>query len=315
MPKVLDRDLLIFFRTLCKTCNLAAAANSLGIPAATASRMLGKLREAFGDELFTRTATGLVPNWRAQRAVPHVQTLLEEYELLLEDKVFTPAELTRTFRIACADHGTHFLAPGIALITQVAPLAQVEVWDLTDRWTEELKNGDIDAVVSPMSNVPEDCHAQALCSNVPVKAVVRPGHPLEKLLEEKGRITPQDVMKYGFVDVVYQPSDFYRENQQNPCDVLADRRIAVRVPFFFGAARIVVASNLVTLMSDVMCEWFLPQGLLHALPLKELDDCEHRFTARLIWHDRSHADPAMQWVRSVILESCREHFRSAAPQV
>ena len=93
MPKVLDRDLLIFFRTLCKTCNLAAAANSLGIPAATASRMLGKLREAFGDELFTRTATGLVPNWRAQRAVPHVQTLLEEYELLLEDKVFTPAEI------------------------------------------------------------------------------------------------------------------------------------------------------------------------------------------------------------------------------
>ena len=154
MPKTLDRDLLIFFRTLCKTCNLAAAANSLGIPAATASRMLGKLREAFGDELFTRTATGLVPNWRAQRAVPHVQTLLEEYELLLEDKVFTPAELTRTFRIACVDHGTHFLAPGIALITQVAPLAQVEVWDLTDRWTEELKNGDIDAVVSPMSNVP-----------------------------------------------------------------------------------------------------------------------------------------------------------------
>ena len=106
-----------------------------------------------------------------------------------------------------------------------------------------------------------------------------------------------------------------RETQQNPCDVLADRRVAVRVPFFFGAARIVAASNLVTLMSDVMCEWFLPQGLLHALPLKELDDCEHRFTARLIWHDRSHADPAMQWIRSVILESCREHFRSAAPKV
>lgn len=60
----------------------------------------------------------------------------------------------RTFRIACADHGTHFLAPGIALITQVAPLAQVQVWDLTDRWMEELKNGDIDAVVSPMPNVP-----------------------------------------------------------------------------------------------------------------------------------------------------------------
>lgn len=54
MKKALDRDGLIFFKTLYKTQNLVNAAYQLGIPPATASRLLAKLRETFKDELFTR---------------------------------------------------------------------------------------------------------------------------------------------------------------------------------------------------------------------------------------------------------------------
>lgn len=62
----LDRDSLLLFRTLCATHNLQRAASQLGMPQATASCSLTKLREAFEDELFTRCSGGLVrrgPFW------------------------------------------------------------------------------------------------------------------------------------------------------------------------------------------------------------------------------------------------------------
>ena len=51
MKTTLDRSALLFLKTLYETKNLVNAANQLGIPPATASRMLGKLREVFNDEL------------------------------------------------------------------------------------------------------------------------------------------------------------------------------------------------------------------------------------------------------------------------
>ena len=64
-------------KTLYETKNLVNAANQLGIPPATASRMLGKLREIFNDELFTRCAGGLAATWRAAQAMPDVERLLD----------------------------------------------------------------------------------------------------------------------------------------------------------------------------------------------------------------------------------------------
>lgn len=102
MKTTLDRSALLFLKTLYETKNLVNAANQLGIPPATASRMLGKLREVFNDELFTRCSGGLAATWRTTQAMPDVIRLLADYDQLLEPKLFDPKTLKREFKIAGA---------------------------------------------------------------------------------------------------------------------------------------------------------------------------------------------------------------------
>ncbi len=302
MTKTLDRELLTFFKTLYETRNLVAAANEVQVPAATASRMLSKLRGAFDDDLFTRCATGLTPNWRAQEAMPVVEQLLAGYDRLLADRVFDPASLKREFRVACADHAMLFLAPGVAQAVKAAPGVTVNFQPLTDDWQSELKNGGVDVAVSPLETLPEGFHVLTL-REAKNCVIARPGHPLEKRLKEAGRLAFEELLQYQFVEVVYRPSTYFRQMKSEEAAVLSRRRVAVRVPYFFGAVRLVAASDLIALMSDAMCEWLVPKDLLSVLPV---EGClEESFRPRLIWHDRSHADPAMQWFRSLLLEGCR----------
>lgn len=58
-------DALRFFLKLYELQNLSEAAVACGISPSTASRMLGKLREQFGDELFHRYAHGMTPSVRS----------------------------------------------------------------------------------------------------------------------------------------------------------------------------------------------------------------------------------------------------------
>ena len=132
MKTTLDRSALLFLKTLYKTKNLVNAANQLGIPPATASRMLGKLREVFNDELFTRCSGGLAATWRTTQAMPDVIRLLADYDQLLEPKLFDPKTLKREFKIAGVDHGVIFLAPAIAKISELAPGVSVDMTELTN---------------------------------------------------------------------------------------------------------------------------------------------------------------------------------------
>ncbi len=302
MTKTLDREQLIFFKTLFETRNLVAAANALQLPAATASRMLSKLRAAFDDELFTRCATGLTPNWRAKEAMPLVQQLLLGYDRLLSDRVFDPASLKREFRVACADHGMLFLAPGAARAVAASPGLTVNFLPLTDDWQTEMKNGDLDLAVSPVETMSEGFHVLTL-HEARNCIIVRPGHPLEKRLQESGKLTYEELLAYQFVEVVYRPLSYFRQMKSGESEMLSRRRIAVQVPYFFGAVRVVAASDMIALMSDAMCEWLVPKGIVSVLPVEDYPT--ETFTPRLIWHDRSHLDPAMQWFRSLLLESCR----------
>ncbi len=303
MTKTLDREQLIFFKTLFETRNLVAAANTLQLPAATASRMLSKLRAAFDDELFTRCATGLTPNWRAKEAMPLVQQLLSGYDRLLADRVFDPTSLKREFRVACVDHGMLFLAPGAARAVAASPGVTVNFLPLTDDWQTAMKNGDLDLAVSPVETMPEGFHVLTL-HEARNCIIVRPGHPLEKRLKDAGKLTYEELLAYEFVEVVYRPLSYFRQMKSGESEMLSRRRIAVQVPYFFGAVRMVAASDMIALMSDAMCEWLVPKGIVSVLPVEDYP--LETFTPRLIWHDRNHLDPAMQWFRSLLLESCRE---------
>lgn len=305
MKKALDRDGLIFFKTLYETQNLVNAAYQLGIPPATASRLLAKLRETFKDELFTRCSGGLAATWRATELMPQVRAILNDYERLLEENTFDPRAFTRSFHIGGVDHGVLFLAPAISRISSIAPGVSVEMSEISNDWPVELRTGELDAVISPMESVPEGFHFLPLLENCSNKFVCRPGHPLERLAREKGRLDMDDILSCGFVEVTWRPTNFFRLLKSREDAEYAKRRVVFRTPYFIGATRVVASSDLIMFVSSLLADWCVKKNLLVELPAPEALSTRALFTPKLIWHDRSHNDPAMQWLRGMILSAVR----------
>ncbi|MEZ8991398.1 LysR family transcriptional regulator [Vibrio breoganii] len=80
----LDLNLLRLLAMLVKTNNTQLAAKNLGISQASASRGLGKLREAFGQSLFTRKSHGLIASPLAIDLAEQVGVMLLPFEQVLQ---------------------------------------------------------------------------------------------------------------------------------------------------------------------------------------------------------------------------------------
>ena len=76
-----------------------------------------------------------------------------------------------------------------------------------------------------------------------------------------------------------------------------------------GAAKIISESNLVMLLSDIMADWVISLGALRRIPVvsEEFEHVQSKgFVTKLIWHARSHLDPAMQCMRGMISSAVKE---------
>ena len=70
--------------------NVTRAAERLSVSQPALSKTLQKLRDSFEDELFTRTAHGLVPTPRAEELGRALPELLETVEYVLGDVECSP---------------------------------------------------------------------------------------------------------------------------------------------------------------------------------------------------------------------------------
>lgn len=108
-------DALRFFLKLYELQNLSEAADACGISPSAASRLLGKLREQFGDELFHRYAHGMTPSVRSHALYEPMLQLVSAYGKLFDTTTFDPKSLNRIFRIGVVDKAVttflHLLLP------------------------------------------------------------------------------------------------------------------------------------------------------------------------------------------------------------
>src|SRR4051812_21895445 len=97
----LDVGMLRTFEALLRERSVSRAAERLFLSQPAVSASLQRLRDAFGDPLFTRTSHGVVPTPRALALGPQVERVLADIAALLDDaRPFDPATSSRIFRIA-----------------------------------------------------------------------------------------------------------------------------------------------------------------------------------------------------------------------
>jgi DNA-binding transcriptional LysR family regulator len=173
-----DLNLLIALQILLEERNVTRAAERLAVSQPALSKTLQKLRESFDDELFTRTAHGLVPTPRAEVLGRELPAVLESIERVLGSDDFDPKTYTGSFKLLLPPILSEGLLPGLmAELGEVATGVQVITGDVTPDYQDQLKKGEIDFAAFVAIDTQRDILAEPIAAIAP-RCYLRIGHPL-----------------------------------------------------------------------------------------------------------------------------------------
>jgi DNA-binding transcriptional LysR family regulator len=288
----LDLGVLRTFDALMQEKNVSRAAARLFLSQPAVSASLNRLREVFGDPLFTRTARGVVPTERALALAPQVRQVLDGVAALLEgDADFDPARSNRIFRIAGSDHASRMLLPALSqMLVQLGSGIRI-VWVPPGTWSlaEHLHKGELDLAVIARIQVPRDIETQVLYEDSYVY-VMRKDHPRagEAVTMESFCEIPQIFLGYGtsmlddLIDETLAKSGRQRLAQ-------------IAVTSFGQIVHQLRHSDHAAVLGGRVARQFADELHIQALPF-ELPG----YQSLLCWDARSATDGGVQWLKAQI---------------
>jgi DNA-binding transcriptional LysR family regulator len=296
----IDLNGLVVLDALLATRSVTAAAQRLKLSQSATSHALARLRATFGDPLLVRGAGGLVPTARAEAlAGPLRDALAGLQSAVTGPRPFEPATAKNRFTIAAPDYAELVMGPALTrAIGQAAPGVDLWMRPVDDGLAEALARGDVDvglSVVRPEYDRP-GLRNRALFDERFV-CIVRRGHPV---LAKRWTLDRFTALDHALIAPVGKPGGAV---DRALAEQGLSRRVALLISHFLVAPFIIAQTDLVLTVPERVALTFseqLPLAILPPpLPVPG-------FTITLLWHDRTHHDPAHAWLREQILAIARE---------
>ena len=309
-----DLNLLRVFDAVMAEGSLTRAADTLAMTQPAVSHAMKRLREAVGEDLFTRTAHGVRPSSRAEQLWPRVRETLAGLREALAPDSFDPRQDSVHFRLAMADASAALLSPALVHTIERQRLAvSLRVLPLTTRDpTRWLEAGEADLAVGYFPEVAVAVGAagrdsvlrQERLYTTRYVCVMRREHPLAMaeltldaycaahhlLVSFSGR-------PHGYVD-------------QALAALGRRRRIVLTVNQFFTAGRVVADSDLLTVLPEGFVE---ATGYSGQVVTRDLPLALAPVHVDMMWHRRHDQHPAQAWLRREVEASAREASRGITP--
>lgn len=295
----LDKPLLRSLYALLSEASVSQAAARLGIAQSAMSRHLRVLRQLTGDELLVRAGNRMVLTERAQTLVGPVRRILADMSLLSAPaQLGSPRDLRMAFTLATYDFlPQRFFGTLIGRLRSEAPDCDLIVHGLGSRFEHyrQLADGEVDMVITVWPELPPHLRATSLL-NEPLVCVVRPGHPLA------GGMTLDD-----FRRARHLTSLEHVPGQGSVMDrTLADQGVvihtAVRTQYLGLAPAILSTTDLVFTTGRLLAEDFAAS---HGLVIVPFPGRLPPMRYRLVWHERTHTNEALRWVREQVVTAAR----------
>lgn len=288
-----DLNLLKLFDALVRERSVTRAGLRLGLSQPAASRALGRLRAMLGDRLMVRGKLGLELTSRGETLAGPVARLLDDARGIVSPAVFDPASATGRITIAAHDHlSLTVLAGLIARFERHAPALNLHIAQPAGDNVRLIERGGADLTLGIFEALPGSFHRRALYADSLV-CVARADHPgmagglsLERYVALRHIAVTISGVGESAVDVALSALG-------------RTRHVALRVPHFLAGAMLAADSDMILTLPGRLARLLakrLPLALLD-LPLQVAP-----LSLAMIWHERSHRDPAHTWVRQQLVD-------------
>ena len=288
----LDFNLLKALDALLDERNVTRAAERLGVTQPALSGMLARLRDSFGDPLFTRTQRGIVPTARALELVVPLKNLLQDIEGLLQPPVFDPTSARMAFSIAATDYALRAVGlPLLQRLRTLAPGIQIALLPVQDRELySRMERGEIDLALLTPEITPPDLHARFLFDEHYVVAM-RADHPAAAQTLDLPLFC---ALQHALVS--YSGGSFMGVTDEVLAQLGVSRQVMVSVRSFLIVPELLLGSDLVAVVPSRLVAGVA--GLVTRTPPVAIPG----FRKTIAWHARVHRDPAQRWLREQLFE-------------
>lgn len=288
----LDMNLLRVFDAVYRTRNVSRAAEVLALSQPATSQALTRLRLLLKDALFIRAAGGVSPTPKADRLAQAVRTAISTVEAALsEAEQFDPASSQKIFRFHLSDIGeARFLPALMAALHRNAPGVRVQSSPLPHGdISAALDSGRLDFAIGFLPSVHDTQHVELLHDCYVV--LLRSGHPVfDKTTRAIGL---KQLAKLEYV-AVRSHAETLRILQL----LRLEDRLRLTAAHFLALPAIVRSTDLGAVMPKEIAAGFAAGGgytlVEPRLPLRN-------FTVSLHWSRRFDADPALAWMRELLV--------------
>ncbi|UXY51429.1 LysR family transcriptional regulator [Pseudomonas tohonis] len=290
----LDLNLLVTLDVLLAEHNVTRAAERLSFSQPSVSVHLAKLREIFDDPLLLPGPRGMRPTARAEELREPLRQALEALERAVAPaSPFDPAQARDTWRVAATDYGeSAILLPTLAGLRAAAPGTRIAVVEMApSRIARQAEIGDIDLAFHTVEGSPLNLRRRTLFAERYVLAG-RAGHP-----RLKRRPTLKQFCTLDQVIVSPDGGGFSGVTDAALAEHGLERRVVLSVPHFLFLRSVLESTDLVAM---------LPERLVGNSGTLQVVDAPLEvpgYEMAMLWHERSHRDPAHQWLREQIVKA------------
>lgn len=292
----IDLNLFVVLDAIYTEGGITKASRKLHLTQPAISHALGRLRQLFGDPLFTREGRAMLPTPLARSLIEPVRRSLRGLELTLNEVAhFDPASSTRRFTLGVRDVLESTLLPILMRrITDTAPLLDIAAVRADRRDLEsELAMGTIDAAIDMLLPLSGEIRRVRIALD-PMVVIARIGHPA---VDES--LDLATFLKQEHVQVSSRRSGPSLEDVELSRMGL-QRHVRLRCQHYFAACRVVSQTDLILTMPEsyarIANRQFNNQILPIPLAMQPMD-------AYLYWHASVDQEPANRWLREQIIQS------------
>ncbi|WP_299202873.1 LysR family transcriptional regulator [uncultured Amphritea sp.] len=282
--------------------NVGRAADRLFISQSAMSRVLIRLREAFDDPLFVRTARGMIPTSKAIALENPVRQMLEQMASLMAVPQFVPHLSERTFRLQTTHYQAQAYGPSIAeRFYREAPNASLVTSTVTETSLLEEPDQICDVVLcSSFIQLPHHFERQLLGREKYV-LIMAQDHPLAA----QDTVSVAEYLSFSHVLVSLGGGAKVTGNEALG-KLAREKRFALRTPYFMAALEAVGRTQLLFSSSGLLASQYAERfGLtIKALPFESKDTDYY-----LVWPKAVDQDPGSIWLRDL----CRRVVKELIP--